>query len=80
METGIVTETKHRKTRTALRKTWIFATSNNIKKVMPTLQSRLFIVKLEPYTYEQFYRITVQLLTRQQNVDEEIAKAAADAV
>jgi hypothetical protein len=36
-------------------------------------------VKLEPYTYEQFYQITVELLTRQQNVDEEIAKAA-DAV
>jgi hypothetical protein len=47
------------------------------------LQSRFFIVRLEPYTYEQFYDITVRLLTTtsdQYSVDEEIAKATADAV
>ena len=65
METGIIAETKHRKTRTATNvKTWVFATSNNIPKVMTPLQSRFFTVKLEPYSYEQFYEITVQLLTR----------------
>jgi hypothetical protein len=35
------------------------ATSNNISKVMLPLQSRFFVVNLEPYTYEQFYQITV---------------------
>jgi hypothetical protein len=45
------------------------------------LQSRFFIVKLEPYTYKQFFDITVRLLTSDQySVDEEIAKATADAV
>jgi thiazole synthase ThiGH ThiG subunit len=45
------------------------------------LQYRFFIVKLEPYTYEQFYDITVRLLTcDEHNVDEEIAKATADAI
>ena len=34
---------------------------------MVPLQSRFFIVRLEPYTYEQFYQITVQLLTQQQH-------------
>ena len=39
------------------------------------------IVKLQAYTYEQFYGITVRLLTSNQyNVDEEIAKATAEAV
>jgi holliday junction DNA helicase RuvB len=84
METGILTETKHKKTRTATNvRTWVFATSNNAEKIMVPLQSRFFIVKLEPYTYEQFYQITIKLLTQsqQQNkVKEEIAKAAADAV
>jgi Holliday junction resolvasome RuvABC ATP-dependent DNA helicase subunit len=80
METGIVTETKHKKTRTANMKTWIFATSNNTEKIMAPLQSRFFVVKLEPYTYEQFYQITVQLLTQQHKVKSEIAKAAAEAV
>jgi hypothetical protein len=34
METGIVTETKHKKTRTTNMKTWIFATSNNVSCYM----------------------------------------------
>lgn len=81
METGILTETKCRKTRTATNvKTWVFATSNNINKLMLPLQSRFFVIKLEPYTYEQFYEIAVQLLTQQHKVKEEIAKATADAV
>jgi Holliday junction DNA helicase RuvB len=83
METGILTETKHKKTRTATNvKTWVFATSNNAEKIIVPLKSRFFIVKLEPYTYEQFYHVAVQLLTQSQQhkVKEEIAKAAADAV
>jgi dihydroneopterin aldolase len=36
---------------------------------------------MHAYTYEQFYEITMQLLTSNQyNVDEEIAKAIAEAV
>jgi hypothetical protein len=46
------------------------------------LQSRFFLVKLEPYTYEQFYGITVRLLTtpHEYNVDEEMARTTADSV
>jgi Holliday junction DNA helicase RuvB len=82
METGIVSETKYKKTRRIEMKTSVFATSNNIEKIIPPLQSRFFIVKLGSYTYEQFFDITVRLLTtsNQHNVDEEIAKATADAV
>jgi MoxR-like ATPase len=81
METGIVSETKHKKTRSMEINTYVFATSNNIEKIISPLQSRFFTVKLESYTYEQFYEISVRLLTCDQyNVDEEIAKATADAV
>ena len=59
----------------------LFATSNNVEKIITPLQSRFFIVKLQDYTYKQFYGITVRLLTSNHyNVDEEIAKATADAV
>jgi len=38
-------------------------------------------VKLDKYTYEQFYEITIGLLTsRQYNIDEEIAGVTADAI
>jgi Holliday junction DNA helicase RuvB len=81
METGIVSETKYRKTRRMEIKTSVFATSNNIEKILSPLQSRFFIVRLEPYTYEQFFDITVRLLTSDQHsIDEEIAKVTAYAV
>jgi DNA polymerase III delta prime subunit len=45
METGMLSETKHHKTRTITNvKTWVFATSNNISKVMLPLQSTFFVV------------------------------------
>jgi hypothetical protein len=47
---------------------------------MLPLQSRFFVVNLEPYTYEQFYQITVELLTKQHKVKEEIAEATANAI
>ena len=81
METGIVSETKHRKIRAITNvKTWVFATSNNVSKVMPPLQSRFFVINLEPYTYEQFYNIVVRLLTEQYRVSVEIAKTVANFV
>ena len=81
METGILSETKHRNTRTITNvKTWAFASSNNISKVMLPLQSRFFVVNLEPYTYAQFYYIVVRLLTEQYRVKEEIAKTVANAI
>jgi holliday junction DNA helicase RuvB len=81
MESGIVSETKYNKTRSMRMNTSVFATSNNVEKIIEPLQSRSFIVKLQAYTYEQFYEITTRLLTSNQyNVDEEIARAAAEAV
>jgi Holliday junction DNA helicase RuvB len=81
METGIVSETKYNKTGNMEIRTSIIATSNNVEKLLSALPSRFFIVKLGPYTYEQFYWITVRLLSSNDyNVDEEIAKATADAV
>jgi holliday junction DNA helicase RuvB len=77
METGIVSETKHAKTRMEVLKTWMIASSNNISNIIPALKSRFFIIQLEPYSYEQFSQITMRLLIEQYKVDEEIAKATA---
>jgi Holliday junction DNA helicase RuvB len=81
METGMVSEIKYNKTRKMELKTSVFATSNNIEKIIVQLQSRFFIVNMHAYTYGQFYEITLQLLTSNQyNVDEEITKASIEAV
>src|ERR671938_647030 len=77
METGIVSETKHAKTRTEVLKTWVIASSNKIHNIISPLKSRFFIIELEPYNYEQFCQITMRLLIEQHKVKEEIAKATA---
>ncbi|HEY6884983.1 MAG TPA: AAA family ATPase [Nitrososphaeraceae archaeon] len=79
METGIVSETKYGRTRSAEMKTSVFATCNNINKLSSPLQSRFFIVELEPYTCEQFCQITKQLLSHH-NVEEGVTDLIADAV
>jgi hypothetical protein len=79
METGIVSETKYCKTRSAQIKTSVFATSNNIKNISAPLQFRFFIVELEPHIYEQFCDITDGLLSRHK-VHGGVASVIADAV
>ena len=79
METGIISETKYGKTRVAQIKISVFATSNNIKNLSAPLQSRFFIVELEPYTYEQFFEITRHLLSHQK-IEREVANLIASAV
>ena len=80
METGIVSETKHNKTRTAHVKTSVFATSNNVTNIVTPLRSRFFVVELPPYTYMQFYQISVHLLTKGHRVSQDIAKSISDNV
>jgi holliday junction DNA helicase RuvB len=80
METGIVSETKHNKTRTANMKTSVFATSNNVRAITTPLQSRFFVVELPPYTYEQFYQISMHLLTEKHRISINIAKNISDKV
>jgi hypothetical protein len=75
METGIVSETKYEKTREAEIKISVFA-CNDPRRLSAPLQSRFFIVELEPYTYERFYGITLRLLDTQQ----EIAQIIVDEV
>jgi Holliday junction DNA helicase RuvB len=79
METGIISETKYGKTRSAQIKTSVFATSNNIERLSAPLRSRFFIVKLGPYTYEQFFEITKQLLSHQK-IEREVANLIASTV
>jgi MoxR-like ATPase len=74
MEAGIVSETKYGKTREAKIKTSVFASRNDPTRLSGPLLSRFLIVELEPYTYEQFYEITLHLL------DKDFARIIADAV
>jgi len=56
-----------------------FATSNNTENLSAPLQSRFFIVELEPYTYEQFFEITRQLISHQK-LEKEVANLITSAI
>jgi MoxR-like ATPase len=75
METGIINETKYKKTRETRIDITVFATSNDTRKLSGPLQSRFFVIELEPYSYDQFYEITLSLLRNQRENAPAIAEA-----
>jgi MoxR-like ATPase len=62
METGILTQTVHKRIRQAHLKTWVFATSNGTKKLSEPLLSRFRVMYLNEYEFSQFYEIAVKKL------------------
>jgi MoxR-like ATPase len=80
MQSGIISETKLRKTRSTQLKTWVFATSNATKKLSEALLSRFMVIELEKYSYEEFKDISVQLLVNSEEVDFDFANTIAEEV
>jgi len=79
MEIGIVSETKFGKTRQTEIETSVFATCNDTRKLSAALLSRFFVVQVEPYTYDQFYGITLCLLHDRARIAPTIADAVWNA-
>src|ERR671936_2875690 len=63
METGIIVETKFKKTRNTQLKTWIFATSNATEKMLTPLLSRFMTLHFKRYKFEDFFEISVNILS-----------------
>jgi len=79
METGIISETKVRKTREMEVASWVFATCNNSEKIIEPLLSRFVVLEIPDYTYEQFVRIAVTTLGKE-NIDKYTAMLIAKKV
>ena len=75
MQSGIISETKVRKTRSTQLKTWVFATSNATKKLSEALLSRFMVIELEKYSYEEFKDISVQLLVNSDGEEEGVVES-----
>jgi holliday junction DNA helicase RuvB len=81
MESGIVSETKYKRTREIQLNTSVFATANNsTKKLLSPLLTRFCVLHLQPYTQDEFTKITKRLLCREEGLDEDIASSVAYAV
>jgi len=79
METGIIVETKYKKTRDTQLKTWIFATSNSTDQMLTPLLSRFMVLRFKQYKYEAFQEVAVHLLSRE-GISRQIAIATAETV
>lgn len=79
METGIIVETKYKKTRDTQLKTWIFATSNSTDQMLTPLLSRFMVLRFKQYRYEAFQEVAVHLLSRE-GISRQIAIATAETV
>ena len=79
METGMIVETKFKKTRNTQLKTWIFATSNSTDRMLTPLLSRFMVLHFKQYKYEIFQEVAVHLLCRE-GISREIAIVTAETV
>jgi len=74
METGIVKETKHGKTREMILLARVYAACNIEKNLPPEILSRFqFKLHFRPYTKEEFIEVSRRVLTMREGVDEEFA-------
>ena len=79
METGIVSETKYQRTRNTQLKTWVFATSNGVERMLTPLLSRFRVLHFRQYSLGSFREVCTHILTREGTAPE-VSAAIADAV
>jgi Holliday junction DNA helicase RuvB len=80
MESGILTELKHKQQRTTQLKTWVFASCNSTDRLLPPLLTRFTVIRFKPYTEDEFVGIVVNVLDREEGVDRDIALIIANGV
>ena len=68
MESGLLSELKHRQQRETQLKTWVFASANDADKLLAPLLTRFTIIHLKPYTKEEFVEIAVHVLDRDERI------------
>src|SRR5437867_1173844 len=65
METGLISETKVKKTRELELTSWVFATCNNSENIIEPLLSRFLVLEVPEYTFEEFVRVAVSRLGKE---------------
>jgi len=79
METGLISETKVKKTRQLKLISWVFATANSCDKILEPLLSRFLVLEIPEYSFEEFREIAVTRLAKE-NVDKILALAIVEKV
>ena len=81
LETGILSSTKVRKTRSIkMEGVKVFATSNGVDRLVAPLRSRFLELELPGYTWEDFLQISQRLLQSRHGLDETTSAKIAEVV
>ena len=81
LKTGILSSTKVRKTRNIrMEGVKVFATSNDVVRLIGPLRSRFLELELPEYTWENFLEITQRLLHKRYGLDEITSTKIAEVV
>ena len=80
MESGLLSELKHRKQRMTQLKTWVFSSANNAHILIAPLLTRFTVIHLKPYTKEEFVEIAINVLNRDERIDKDLARFIAELV
>jgi ATP-dependent Lon protease len=80
MESGLLSEVKHRQQRMTQLKTWVFASANDADKLLAPLLTRFTVIHLKPYTKEEFVEIAVNVLNRDEGIEKDVARFIAEVV
>ena len=80
METGILTSTEVKKTYEKKMNVSIFATTNDVDSLSKPLRSRFLEFSLPEYTFEEFDRLSVKLLSQKYRHSPELSHKVADEV
>jgi len=79
METGIISETKIKKTRQLHLTSWVFGTANGTSKIIEPLLSRFVILHIPEYSFEEFTNIAIARLAKEK-VNNDFANVIAEKV
>jgi Holliday junction DNA helicase RuvB len=81
LETGILSSTKVRKTRSIkMEGVKVFATSNGVDKLIDPIKSRFLELELPEYTWDNFLQVTQKLLQNRHGLDETTSTKIAQVV
>ena len=76
MATGMVSEAKHNKRRKVRLDTRVFAASNTLN-LAPEVLSRFLVLEFPHYHVDDFMRVAVNILVKQEGIDRELASYIA---
>jgi len=79
METGIISETKVKKTRELKLVSWVFASANSSDGIIEPLLSRFVVLDVPDYSFEEFTDIAIKRLANEK-IDLYIATIIAEKV